>query len=353
MPAPKNLALYLLTLAAFATFVAAQQPAPPARSGPEKIYLDVVVAPKSGKDLKPVAGLQRQDFTVLDNNAPQQITSFEALGPQAPVQVLMVVDAVNTTITNMAYEREQIDIFLRSNGGHLAHPIQLAIFNDTGTQIQQAATSDGTQLSASLDKSTTGLREINRSTQFEYQDRLNLSLRTLQSLIAKEGQLPGRKLIFWISPGWPLLSGPQVDLDARQQQQIYSQIVTLSTSLRRNNITLYSIDPLGSGQSVQQEFYYENFVNGIKKPGQAELADLSLQVLAQQSGGLVLHATNDIATHIQQAMDDTSAYYRIAYDAPPTEQTDEYHRIDIKLATPGLIARTRTGYYANPLPAAH
>jgi VWFA-related protein len=348
MSAPKHPALCLLALTACATFAAAQQPAPPARSAPEKIYLNVVVTPKTGKDTKPVAGLQKQDFTVLDNNAPQQITSFEALGPQAPAEILMVIDAVNTTVTNMAYEREQIDKFLKSNGGHLAHPIQLAIFTDTGTQVQQAPSSDGNQLSASLDQSTTGLRQINRTSQYGFQDQFNLSLSTLQSIIAKEGQLPGRKLILWVSPGWPLISGPRVELDAKQEQQIYSQVINLSTSLRRNNITLYSIDPLGSGQNVQQEFYYQNFLNGLKKPSQAELGDLSLQVLTEQSGGLVLHATNDTAAHLQQAMDDTTAYYRIGYDAPPNEQPNGYHKIDVRVSTPGLTARTRTGYYAQP-----
>jgi hypothetical protein len=59
----------------------------------DRIYLDVVVSPNSGP---PVSGLQQQDFTVLDNNVPQTITSFEALdGPQAPTEVVLVIDAVN------------------------------------------------------------------------------------------------------------------------------------------------------------------------------------------------------------------------------------------------------------------
>jgi hypothetical protein len=41
-----------------------------------RIYLDVVVTPTSGP---PVSGLHQQDFTLLDNNVPQVITSFEAV----------------------------------------------------------------------------------------------------------------------------------------------------------------------------------------------------------------------------------------------------------------------------------
>jgi hypothetical protein len=65
---------------------AAQQP-PPAPNGNNKICLDVVVTPKSGP---PVAGLQQQDFTLLDNKAAQTIVSFQALqGSTAPVEVIV------------------------------------------------------------------------------------------------------------------------------------------------------------------------------------------------------------------------------------------------------------------------
>lgn len=318
----------------------------PSQPGQNKIILDVVVTPKSGK---PVAGLEKQDFTVLDNNVAQPIASFQALaGPQAPIQITLIIDAVNTNYTSLAYEREQVDKFLKSNGGHLAHSISLAIFTDTGTQIQQAGTTDGNQLSASLDNSPTGLRQIHRDTQYEGEDRLNLSLNALQLLIDKEATLPGRKIIFWVSPGWPLLSSPRVDLDSKQQQQLYAEVVNISTMLRRNNITLYSIDPLGSGQGIGWEFAYQEYLSGLKKTREAQIGDLALQVIATQSGGLALSASNDIASQIQHCMDDMDAYYRISYNAPPSEHPGKYHRIDVRVSQPGLIARTRTGYYANP-----
>ena len=49
------------------------------------IHLDVVVTEKSGA---PVSGLQLEDFTLLDNNVPQTITSFEAVdGRQAHAEL--------------------------------------------------------------------------------------------------------------------------------------------------------------------------------------------------------------------------------------------------------------------------
>jgi VWFA-related protein len=214
MPTGIRLTTTLLSVMLCSVAAHAQQPAqnpsrqnPPAQADAHRITLDVVVTPKSGK---PVAGLQKQDFTLLDNKTSQPITSFEAIDdPKTPIKIILLIDAVNINYNNLAYEREQIDAFLQANGGHLAHPVSLAIFTDTGTEIQQNPSTDGNQISATLDNSPTGLRQVRRSSQFEAQDRLFLSLNTLQFLISKEAENAGRTIIFWVSPGWPLLSAPR------------------------------------------------------------------------------------------------------------------------------------------------
>ena len=56
---------------------------------------------------------------LLDNKNPQLITSFKAFsGPDAPVEVILLIDAVDA---NFVYERSEIDKFLRAKGGQLAH----------------------------------------------------------------------------------------------------------------------------------------------------------------------------------------------------------------------------------------
>ncbi len=123
-----------------------------------RIDLDVVVTPKSGPA---VAGLEQQDFTIFDNKAPQRITSFQAhRGSQDPVHIILVIDAVNTMYQNIAYQRGQIDKFLRANGGRLAQPMTLAFFSDKGTQLESGFSTDGNGLSESFDHYDIGLREI-------------------------------------------------------------------------------------------------------------------------------------------------------------------------------------------------
>jgi VWFA-related protein len=343
----------LLGILAISAFALAQQattaPQPDAAtdSGSRGISLDVVVTSRAGA---PVAGLAEQDFTVLDNKVPQKITSFQALGGNAaPVQVILVVDAVNTSYHNVGYERGEIDKFLRANGGRLAYPTALAVFTDTKTEIQSGFSRDGNQLSVALDQYTVGVREITRSAGFYGAgDRLSLSIKALGELAAHDSALPGRKLVLWISPGWPILSGPDVQIDEQDRQKIFRTIVGLSTDLRMDQMTLYSIDPRGTEDAGGfSTFYYQSFLKGVRKPDQVEFGNLALQVLATQTGGLVLNSSNDVAGLIEKAIADAGAYYRLSFNPAPGEP-DEYHQIEVKVAKPGLVARTRTGYYSQP-----
>ena len=173
-------------------------------------------------------------------------------------------------------------------------------------------------------------------------------MKALGEIAIREADRPGRKLILWISPGWPLLSGPRIELTSKQQDQLFATIVGLSTQLRQARITLYSIDPLGSGEGVGRTFYYQEFLKGVSKENQVVVGDLSLQVLATQSGGLALSSSNDVVSLLQQCMADTEAYYAISFDPAPADHRDEYHSLEIRLSKPGLTARTRQGYYAQP-----
>jgi len=340
----------LLLIALFCTAAAsAQQANPQAQPASGKIFLDVVVSPKSGP---PVADLQQQDFTLLDNNSPQPITSFQPVtGRQAPVEVVLVIDAINSDARTVSYERIQIDKFLLAEGGRLAFPVAIAVATDTGVKLAENFSSDGNVLRAAMDRDQIGLRDIGRSSGFYgATERLQYSLQALNQLAAGEAPHPGRKILVWISPGWPLLSGPNVQLDGKQQGEIFAQIVSLSTQLRQARVTLYNVNPIGAGESVFRATYYEEFLKGVSKPSQADLGNLGLQVLAIQSGGLALEFNNDLTALLQQCISDIAPYYELSFVAAPAERPDEYHHIEIKIAKSGLIARTSQGYYAQPAP---
>ncbi len=340
----------LVILFCTAAISAAQDPsAAPQGTARGRIYLDVVVGPKSGA---PVAGLQQQDLTLLDNKSPQPITSFQAFtGREAPIQVVLVIDAINTDAQNIGYQRIQIDKFLRAEGGHLAYPIAIVVANDKGVQVAADFSSDGNALSTALDQGNIALRFIGRSAGFYgAAERLQYSLNALQELAGAAVPRPTRKIIIWISPGWPLLSGPEVELSSKQQQDLFAEIVNFSSRLLQNRITLYSVNPIGAGESVFRADYYQEFLKGVSKPSQVNAGNLALQVLAIQSGGIAFDFNNDLTGLLQQCISDSAPYYEIGFDAGPAEQPGEYHQLEVKVDKPGLTARTRQGYYAASSP---
>jgi VWFA-related protein len=318
------------------------------RTGPptRTIHLDVVVTSKPGQ---PVVGLEQKDFTVMDDKTPREITSFEAVDERKqPVAAILVIDAVNTGYTEISEERIEIDKFLRANGGKLALPISLAVFGDQGIKMQAGYSRDGNVLADALAKYTISLREIGRSAGFQgAAERLDDSLKAIRILAAYMSQRPGRKIILWVSPGWPLLSGPGVNLTENQRTQIFNDITFLSTTLREAQTSVYAINPLGVGESVGQAFYYEQFTAPARKPSDVNIGNLAVQVIAKETGGLVLNSTG-VAALLQESVADNVAYYRLSFEPPPTEKRDVYHSLKVTVAKPGLTVATSTGYYAEP-----
>ena len=359
MRASYRTGVFLFTLSFFSFSALAQKTAQQeAASTPPSVQhltLDVVVQDRSKK---PVAGLHQQDFIVLDNKKPQKITSFAAVGgstvqtarAEPPAEILLLVDEVNTGFSRVAYEREEIKKFAMRNGGKLSHPVSIVFFSDTGTEIQNGSTQDGNLLLASFDQHEAKLRTMRRSEGFYGAvDRFQLSLKTLNQLAAAEARRPGRKMVIWISPGWAYLSGPAINLTAREEAGLFSSVVATANALRQARITLYSIDPLGVADAGGlRVMYYQEFLKPVRKASGVQVGNLSLQVLATQSGGLALNSSNDISAQIERCVADADAYYTLTIDPPPSEMPNEFHAIEVKVETPGLTARTRYGYYGQP-----
>ncbi len=341
------------TLVALPISLVASQSAPPAavNEANSRITLDVVANDKSGK---PVSDLQQQEFTILDNKQPQKILSFQAVRQVTPsdsgLEVVLVIDSVNTAFTRVSYEREQVEKFLKQDAGRLSWPVSFAFLSDSGLSIQGSPSRDGNTLVSYLNGNETALRTIRRSQGFYGAvDRSQLSLRAAGQLAEYEAKRPGRKIVVWISPGWPLLSGPNVQLSSKDQQGIFNTIVAVSTQLRQARIALYSIDPLGTADAGGlRTFYYEEFLKGVSSPGKAQFGNLALQVLAQQSGGRVLNSSNDVAGEIERSVRDANAYYVLSFDPVAADGPNEYHAIDVKIAQSQIKAQTRAGYYAQP-----
>jgi hypothetical protein len=136
-------------------------------ASPGRISINVVVADKLGH---PVEGLQAGDFTLLDNKQPQKLLGFRAIDHETlrtdPVHVVIVVDMINTGFDTVAREREELERFLKEDGGELANPTSIAIFADSGLKVAKGSSQDGNALLEAFNKSQSELRIIGRGAGF-------------------------------------------------------------------------------------------------------------------------------------------------------------------------------------------
>jgi len=134
-------------------------------------------------------------------------------------------------------------VFTRSNSANGP------AYGPTAAQLLEF-TADGNALRSELDRYSIGLRELPRSAGiYGAEERLQLSLSMFKGLVA---QLPreGLKRIIWISPGWPLLGGPGIQLNSSQRAPLFASIVAFATELRRSQIVVDAVNPAGSSQDV-------------------------------------------------------------------------------------------------------
>jgi VWFA-related protein len=317
-----------------------------------KVKLDVVVTDDAGQ---PVAGLEQKDFTLLDNKKSRPILSFRAMdgvlgagNGEPPVEVVLLVDIANTSLRVVGNERDQIESFLRRNGGKLTQPTSLMIFDDRGVKGLPQPTKDGNRLADDLDKAESTMHSILLTTQTE-PVRMTLSLNALQLIIDAENPRPGRTILIWIGEGWPILENENYHFTKREFGGQFDRVVTTSSELREARVALYSIYPSDPGTTnephVQQ---YRSFLKGATSVNRVRPGDLALPVLAIHSGGRALDTPGDLGDQIASCIAEAKFYYVLSFDPATAKHVDEYHELAVHVDQPQLKARTSAGYYAEP-----
>ncbi len=331
------------------------EPAPAAtlNAGEGRIKLDVVVTDKSGK---PVTGLELSDFTLLDNGQPSKILSFHAVDSHSaggskqaadpPVEVILLLDMVNLPFSQVSIARQQIERFLRQNGGHLEQPVSLYVLTEDSLDAQRQPSTDGNALADSFSKIESRLRSSNiEGGEYGNIHRVQISHKALSGIANYEAGKPGRKLLIWIGPGWPMLDQLNIGRSAKGKLEDFENIVEFSTRLREARVSVYSIS---FGVPNARTSLYESFLKGVKTADKANPPNLALKVLAVQSGGRVLGPDGDMTGQINSCIEDAKAYYVLSFEPPRADGPNEYHDLKVQINKPKLTARTNTGYYNQP-----
>ncbi len=312
------------------------------------LSFDLVAIDKAGA---PVSGLKPEDVTILDNGHPQAIASLRANGDSSEptVEVVLLIDAINTGKETMDEEYDWLHTFLARSGKQLALPTSFAILQDKAVTMQNHPTRDTATLARFLDSNRPGFRALRTSSGgWGTIEREQICLSELNSLATQSEKKPGRKLFVWIGPGWG--EGPDParhPIGDKTEQRLFNAIIAEWDLLRQARVTLDMIDPTIAGDSLFN-FNYKPYVKAVVQAHEAVYGDLMLPAIAAQTGGQVLYGTTNLPDLIDRCLADAQSFYVVTYTPPQAQHPAEFHSLEIKIDKPGVVARARTGYYAQP-----
>jgi len=364
---------------------------PTVKSISRNVILDVVVTDARGQ---PVRDLSADEFTITENGIPQKIrfvdTSFGggAVGPAAIGEALprteaqptghgrfsggtrtvILLDEVNVQFFDLAFARQRLEAFLRSDKA-AGQPIAIMTMSKQTTALVHTFTTDR----GSLVKAVHAIPAVLTATGEGGQINGNVSFlgemenfrRAVGVLEQMSSALKGTTdhiNVLWITSGFPGLTQMAVSGDV---QSTLDRLLRGTSNLFLDaRLTLYTIDPhgvqiesslpnhngqifQGSGSGATNINTGEELeANGLYLSNTQAVANSMLGKLDQRTGGRMYGNMNDIDVPIAMAIEEGSSAYRVAYSPSDKNFDRRYRKIHVKVSRPGLIARTRDGYFA-------
>ena len=180
--------------------------------------------------------------------------------------------------------------------------------------------------------------------------RINLNtLNGLESLVRSARNLPGRKLLFFLSGGF---------LVENRRGDSLTKLRDVTSAAAKSGVVIYSMDTRGLVATLQDASTEEAFDPSgqllTAKHGELPASQDALNALAVDTGGKALFNTNDLTKGLAPAIKETSTYYLIAWkpDAD-SEKQKRFRELEVKLVgRSDLTVRVRKGFFdVDPAPA--
>jgi len=164
----------------------------------------------------------------------------------------------------------------------------------------------------------------------------------LEGLIKGAKNLPGRKVLFFLSNGF---------LVENRHGDSLSKLRDITNAAARSGVVIYSMDTRGLVGTLQDASVERplDTTGRLLLSNNQELAATQdgLNALAVDTGGKAIFNTNDLKQGLAPAIKETSTYYLLAWK-PDTEsdKKSRFRNLEVKLINrPDLIVRVRKGYF--------
>ena len=280
---------------------------------------------------RPVTGLAREDFRLLDDGREESIRTFGALDwgrPERPergdgrprVSTVVLFDQFKARFANQAYARDVLLRFLRR--AELRQPVALISF-DSRVWLLHDYSTDTPSLVRALETFQPGrppssgtftpgaagvpaFARIDRiARQYYAGERERMNPRAIEGLVRFLKGHSGRKNVIWVAGWFP---------------------PSLARALRGDDVAVYPIDEAATPCGPPQEAKF----------------------LAALTGGAAFDHGSDILAQIRDSYEDAHAAYSIGYYPTHGAWNGRYHRLQVTVKRGDAQVRHRPGYMAVP-----
>ncbi len=362
-------------------------------TGSELVLVNVTVRDKSGNF---VQGLKPENFTILEDNRPQKVVSFDVenvdavpaadlaqakpLAESVPGSANPTAAAANTAaqfkdrrlivlfFDLSAMEPDEIDHAVTSAEHYVdtqMAPADLVSIVSLGSSllVNQDFTADRALLKKQLaqfssgsgqgfEEGTTGTTEGTPDTgqSFTADDteynifNTDRRLEALRSVSEQLSHVQQKKSLIYFSSG--------MDRTGIENQ---SELRAAVNAAVRSNLAIYTMDMRGLQALVAGGEAQNASLRGVSAySGQSTINALNsnfttqetLVTLASDTGGRAFLDSNDFSKIFKGVQQDTSTYYLLGYHSTNSARDGRYRRIVVKSNVPGVKIDYRRGYYA-------
>lgn len=391
-----------------AAALGAQTPAAPAQGDPQgsqptfRVNIDLVTMDAIVRNNQDqfVADLTKDDFVILEDGVPQDVTSFTLVHggrvhnllapPPPPTQegvilppsrprndttgriFLIIVDDLHLDFRNTGRIR---DLFKRVSRELIHEGDMFSIVSTGPSSLAIDPTYDRKVLDESIKRITgNGLRPSDVIQGAESADgpsevryRAHVAFQTAYDMLRQMERINNRrKAVVWVSNGYdfnpfaesrlgedPVFGGRfgQTREEGQQLQGPYNrgqfaeadlarELAEVTRTANRANATLYTIDPRGlvAGQDMDEQMGAMEWNNYVRKTQD------SLRVLAEETGGIAVVNQNDFSKALKRIDAETSDYYVLGYYSSNPDPLKRTRKVEVKVNRPGLNVISRTSY---------
>jgi Ca-activated chloride channel family protein len=285
-----------------------QQQPPKLRSGVELVSLSVSVTDGNGKY---VTSLEQEDFEVFEDGVKQTISFYSR--KQQPIALAVLLDTSNSMEDKMATAQEAaVGFAKRLQADDVAEVIEFS----SQVQILQDFTNDAAALERAI-RSTTA----DGSTALY--NAIYISLKELRKIKPRSEDEIRRQAIVVLSDG-----------DDTSSLLPYEEVLDLA---KRSETVIYTI-----GLREQRDGSRPTFRE----------AEYVLRQLAKETGGQSFfpNSVHELPKIYDQISQELSTLYSIAYSSKNPLRNGAWRRVVVRVGKPGMVARTRQGYYGPSAP---